>query len=372
MESFKWGPHFITDIPEVDEQHYKLVQMLNRYGEALADNLLDRDFLDQIFKELADYAQVHFKSEETLMFARELDPRHIKDHINNHASFVTDISFMAEQVGEGDLKGYRQLLDFLIYWLAYHILGIDQVMARQIDMVNKGSKPEEAYEAEVLENNRSNEPLVDALSGLFSLISRRNRELVELNKTLESRVQERTRDLLDANRELEVISVTDFLTGLPNRRYALRQLKMHLYEAAQTGRSLACLMIDADGFKKVNDTYGHDAGDEVLKRLAKELQHSIRTDDIACRLGGDEFLVICPDTSLTGAMILGEQIREQVDRLHVAAGLGFWKGSISVGVSASVPGQENVDVLLKEADTAVYHAKKAGRNCVRSQNADKM
>ena len=366
MESFKWDPHFITDIAEVDEQHYKLVQMLNRYGAALAENVLDRDFLNRIFSELADYAQVHFESEEQLMFATPLDMRHINDHINSHAVFATDISAMAENLGENNEEGYRQLLDFLIHWLAYHILGIDQVMARQVRLVREGKTPQEAYQAEVQESNSSNEPLVSALSGLFSLISKRNRALVELNKTLESRVQDRTRELLDANRELEVISLTDYLTGLPNRRYALRQLKMHMYEAAQTGGSLACLMVDADGFKTVNDTYGHDAGDEVLKRLAKELQYSIRTDDIACRLGGDEFLIICPNTSLSGAMVIGEQLREQVSRLQVAAGLGFWKGSISVGAAASVPGGENVDALLKDADTAVYLAKKDGRNCVRS------
>ena len=371
MESFKWGPHFITDIPEVDEQHYKLVQMLNGYGSVLADNVIDREYLTKIFKELADYAQTHFESEEKLMFAAEIDPRHIREHVNSHASFVDDISVMAEQLEEDDPGGYRQLHNFLIHWLAYHILGIDQVMARQIGRVCKGNTPEEAYEAEVIESSRSNEPLVNALSGLFSLISKRNKELRELNRSLESRIQERTRDLLDANRELEEISVTDYLTGLPNRRYALRQLKIHLSEAAQAGSSLACLMIDADGFKTVNDTYGHDAGDEVLKRLAKELQHSIRTDDIACRLGGDEFIVICPNTSLTGAMILGEQIREQVSSLHVTAGVGFWKGSISVGAAVALPGEENVDALMKEADSAVYLAKKAGRNCVRAQNSDK-
>ena len=128
------------------------------------------------------------------------------------------------------------------------------------------------------------------------------------------------------------------------------------------------MMVDADGFKVINDTYGHDAGDVVLKRLAQELRHSVRSDDIVCRLGGDEFIVICPNTDIEGALFLGEQIRGKITSLRVHVGDGFWIGSASIGVACTV--QENtkeVNALLKAADEAVYEAKRCGRNCVKSK-----
>jgi hemerythrin len=117
----------------------------------------------------------------------------------------------------------------------------------------------------------------------------------------------------------------------------------------------------------INDTYGHDAGDVVLKRLAQELTHSVRSDDIVCRLGGDEFIVICPNTDLDGALFLGEQIRGNVASLKVTVCDGYWAGSVSIGVACT--SQEKIkDVysLLKAADEAVYEAKKCGRNCVKA------
>ncbi len=125
-------------------------------------------------------------------------------------------------------------------------------------------------------------------------------------------------------------------------------------------------MVDADDFKAINDTYGHDAGDTVLQRLAQELQHAVRSDDVVCRLGGDEFLIICPDTDMAGALYLGEQTRTKVAALKVNAGSGFWHGSVSIGVASSGPAIADIDALIKEADLAVYRAKKDGRNCVRS------
>jgi hemerythrin len=91
------------------------------------------------------------------------------------------------------------------------------------------------------------------------------------------------------------------------------------------------MMIDADSFKQINDTQGHDAGDSVLRALSKQLLHAVRNDDIVCRLGGDEFLIICAGTPLDGAMMLAESIREEVAALRVPAGAGEWVGSISVG-----------------------------------------
>jgi len=126
------------------------------------------------------------------------------------------------------------------------------------------------------------------------------------------------------------------------------------------------MMIDADHFKEVNDTYGHDAGDDVLRGLAKELQGSVRSDDIVCRLGGDEFLIICPNTGLKGGMTIAELTRKKVADLRIQTGDGNWHGSISVGVAVRLSTMNHHEELIKIADDGVYAAKRDGKNCVRT------
>ncbi len=124
------------------------------------------------------------------------------------------------------------------------------------------------------------------------------------------------------------------------------------------------MMIDADGFKVINDTYGHEAGDEVLRQLARCLKNSVRNDDVVCRLGGDEFLILCGLTNLTGAITIAEKLRREVAALRIPAGAGVWQGSVSVGVAERTSVLDTFDDLLKLADDAVYAAKRNGRNCV--------
>jgi hemerythrin len=212
--------------------------------------------------------------------------------------------------------------------------------------------------------------LLTALNGLFQQVSARNHELVQLNRTLEARVKERTLALTIANQQLEELANTDTLTGLPNRRYAMRSFAREWDAGQRDGTPLACMVIDADGFKVINDTYGHDAGDEVLRALSKQLQHAVRTDDIVCRLGGDEFLIICAGTPMEGALKLAETIRREVAALHVPAGAGEWRGSISVGVAAKTFAMTGLDELLKAADLGLYVAKRNGRNRVATAEAN--
>jgi PleD family two-component response regulator len=174
--------------------------------------------------------------------------------------------------------------------------------------VNKaGASPEETYRDHAQTGDPATDVLLNALHGLFDQVSERNHELVELNKTLEARVAERTLALMDANQRLDEVANTDLLTGLPNRRYAMQCAASAWDTSVCESKPLACMMIDADGFKIINDTHGHDAGDAVLRALSRQLQHAVRNDDIVCRLGGDEFLVICTGTPLDGAMTLAEE-----------------------------------------------------------------
>lgn len=126
----------------------------------------------------------------------------------------------------------------------------------------------------------------------------------------------------------------------------------------------ACMMIDADGFKATNDNCGHDAGDAVLRQLSRRSLHAVRTDDVVCRLGGDEFLVIRTKTPLEGAPGQAEQLRREVAALRAPAGKGEWRGSGSIGVAVRGATMKGFEDLIKLADEGAYRAKREGRNRV--------
>jgi hemerythrin len=168
------------------------------------------------------------------------------------------------------------------------------------------------------------------------------------------------------------MALTDVLTGLPNRRHVLSALEREWDRITPGEPPVACLMIDADGFKPVNDTHGHGAGDLVLRELARALVHAVRTDDVVARLGGDEFLALSPRTDAEGARRIAEKVRESVASMNVPIGeSGSWRGSVSVGVAARGQEMARPEDLVKEADGAVYRAKSAGRNCVRGPGPDR-
>ncbi|NBU28755.1 MAG: diguanylate cyclase, partial [Caulobacteraceae bacterium] len=175
------------------------------------------------------------------------------------------------------------------------------------------------------------------------------------------------RQNLDHSLEL---AVTDQLTGLHNRRYMEGQLSALARRAAMGGDPVAALMIDIDYFKKINDNFGHDVGDEVLREFAVRLASNVRAVDLPCRYGGEEFTVIMPDTQIEDAERIAERIR-----LHVAgspfrvAGGELLTVTISVGVAATIGTSDTPETLLKRADSAVYEAKHAGRNRVISKAA---
>ncbi|MCU7940281.1 MAG: bacteriohemerythrin, partial [gamma proteobacterium symbiont of Bathyaustriella thionipta] len=331
MKSFQWDKHFITGLSEVDQQHKQLVDIINKFSDHLSKNELVYDDIESIFAELADYTQYHFDEEEEMMSSMGIDQRHLGNHIEGHQNFLQEVKSLHNHMSPENADSAKYLLEFLIHWLAYHILGTDQNMARQVEAIQTGVSPQAAYDEQERSRDSSTAPLLAALKGLFNQVSSRNKELLQLNESLEEKVAERTRELSEANRHFEELALTDVLTGLPNRRHAMRQLSVLWDESLVSKTPLVCMMIDADHFKEVNDTYGHDAGDEVLCELSKTLQHAVRTDDIVSRLGGDEFFIICPSTNLEGGMYLAELIRKNVSELHVPTGDGGCRPSCDNG-----------------------------------------
>ena len=176
------------------------------------------------------------------------------------------------------------------------------------------------------------------------------------------------RDNLDHSLEL---AVTDQLTGLHNRRYMEGQLGALVKRATLGGDPVSALMIDIDHFKKINDAFGHDIGDEVLREFAVRLASNVRAIDLPCRYGGEEFTVIMPGAQLADAQRVAERIRLHVagSPFRVAGGRELLTVTISVGVATTAGETDTPDSLLKRADEAVYEAKAAGRNRVISRAA---
>ena len=166
-------------------------------------------------------------------------------------------------------------------------------------------------------------------------------------------------------RESVELSITDPLTGLHNRRYMERHLKTLIADATRTGRSLSVLIADIDHFKLVNDTYGHDAGDLVLKEFSDRFRRYTRGVDLACRLGGEEFLIIMPDTDKALARQIGERVRECVasHAFRIAPDKEIWV-TASVGLATWDGEGDTSEALFKRADNALYAAKRQGRNQV--------
>lgn len=171
-------------------------------------------------------------------------------------------------------------------------------------------------------------------------------------------------ELAVTNRRLQEVALTDSLTGFPNRRYAIDRLAQEWAASQRSRRPLSCMVIDVDGFKKINDGHGHDVGDAVLIQASSALKQALRSQDVIARIGGDEFLVICPETALDAAIICGERLRKAVEGVEVVSGEGVIALSISVGVATRELSMSDADALVKRADQGVYVAKQRGRNKV--------
>jgi two-component system, cell cycle response regulator len=173
------------------------------------------------------------------------------------------------------------------------------------------------------------------------------------------------RELVQSNRKLNEISITDALTGLYNRGYMVDRLNLEFKRAARNRETLSCLMIDLDHFKNINDTYGHKFGDFVLQAISARLKSLIRETDIFGRYGGEEFLIVLPNTNLEGGRRLGEKLRAGLENETIQ----HEDFSLLVTASFGVASTENTEVvtadhLLQLSDRTLYQAKETGRNRV--------
>ena len=171
-------------------------------------------------------------------------------------------------------------------------------------------------------------------------------------------------ELAVTNRRLQEVALTDQLTGLRNRRYAIDRVGQEWAASIRSRRPLSCMVVDLDCFKQINDTHGHDVGDAVLKHASAGINASLRSQDVVARTGGDEFLVLCPDTDLQAAMRCAERIRQAVHANEVSINGLRLRTSISVGVAQRDSSMADADAMIKRADQGAYVAKAQGRNQV--------
>ncbi len=196
---------------------------------------------------------------------------------------------------------------------------------------------------------------------------RAGQRVIRLQEEIEREREEIRRyaaELAVTNRRLQEAALTDPLTTLPNRRYGMDRLEQEWAASLRSKRMLACLMIDIDRFKQINDNHGHDVGDAVLRQSAKILREAARSQDMVCRLGGEEFLVICPDTSPPAALQCAERIRKTFEAATFLVENDKFHATVSIGVAARGKSMDHFDQMLKAADLALYSAKAQGRNKV--------
>lgn len=175
------------------------------------------------------------------------------------------------------------------------------------------------------------------------------------------------RSLRAVNEENRRLSITDQLTGALNRRYLMEQLPHEIDRASRYGRNLSVIMCDVDHFKQINDTHGHQVGDDALRWFRERLQHEVRSSDWLARYGGEEFMIVLPETCVANAAKLADKLRERLAASVFCLGTAQLRVTASFGVSGwagAVPRDSKLDALISRCDAGVYASKAAGRNRV--------
>ena len=228
-----------------------------------------------------------------------------------------------------------------------------------------GSTP--GYELAIMTMHKRHvieEQLVETRRTAEQAVREQERACAELEQA-RAELFEKQRQLLTLNEKLEQMAATDALTGLPNRRAFNQAMEQQLALWRRKRIPVSLILIDVDFFKRINDTFGHATGDEVLRTVAQALGRNIREADLAARVGGEEFTVLMPDTTLSEATRLGERLRATIETLPDAP----CPVTISLGVTEVATG-DTVSSLFAGADHALYQAKESGRNRVHQARTD--
>ena len=461
MQFFYWNKSFEVGISEIDQQHRKLVDMINELAAAIVEGARLPD-VQELINRLTEYSEMHFNGEEKIIFASSLDEEEKLRHQNAHRCFVEKAHSLASRTDLQQDDTSQQILEFLTTWLISHILGSDMkyvqalkqgeeiaghaeqllveispvermllgalteterrfrlisdhtpvliwvadvsgtrgffnrawnifVSAKEdqdqnlswtelihpddreeylakISYVLSDPKPVEAeYRLRHYGGNyhwflEKILPRIDSYGTLLGFIAsatdisnlKQAEELIsQSSMDLEKQVASRTE-------QLEQLMLTDPLTGAGNRRMLMKRLEEEVLRAHRYQRPLTLAFFDVDHFKKINDTFGHAVGDLVLTGVVESLKSGLRDCDLLGRFGGEEFVVLLPETGIEKAAQVAERMRMDIEELK----LSQIEGSITISAGlATLRSDENGDDLLVRSDRALYRAKDGGRNC---------
>lgn len=473
IEVFPWNKNFDVGIPLIDEQHKKLVSLLNQLASHLAYQS-DIPTLNTVFKELTDYAVYHFQTEENLwhQFFPE-DELEIK-HKQMHNSFMTEVLKLKEEEKITPLEQVvEDILSFLTHWLVFHILDSDKRMAKVVQAVQSGMPLAQATQQGKHEMDVVMKLMIESILFMYDNLSIRTLQLAkeisarkkaESKQRLAASVFENTLDaicitdtninVIDANpafyqttrysyeevlgkslktlksglenetlsaaiwrvldqqehwsgkissrtksgelnaewltlssvrdeqgkisnyvgvfsnisyfiqqqHNLEHIAHHDALTDLPNRLLLYDRLELAMAHARRSDHFLAVCYLDLDGFKPINDSLGHAAGDLVLQEIAKRLLSIVRNDDTVARLGGDEFVILFGDLKKVeySELLVNRVLQEIALPIHLDNAIA--KVSASVGITIFSKDNREPEMLLHHADQAMYQAKRMGKS----------
>ena len=473
---FPWNSNFETGLNIIDEQHQKLVELLNRLASHMAYGS-DTLTVNRVFDELADYAVYHFKTEEAIWHQYLPEDGMTVDHQQTHLSFINDVLRIKQE--RLDLPGLpvvavvEEVVSFLTHWLAFHILETDKHMAKIVLALQQGLLLEDAKIQASLEMSGAMRVLIEAILKMYDSLSFKTLQLMrEIASRQRAEAQLRmSKDVIDNT--LEAIFITDadgqiidtnpafcedsgrsheqllsmniravkpdlfthdktteiwqaattyghwsgeilgrapdgemqagwlvlsalkddhsaithyvgvfssvaqlirrqgslekaanfdVLTGLPNRRLLHDRLGQAVLRSKRSGKLLAVCFLDLDGFKKVNDALGHDAGDELLRIVATRLGKLLRGDDTVARMGGDEFVLLIGGANSESDVtsLLGRVLQDIAQPISIADKPA--RVTASIGVTFYPDDMSTTEELLSHADEAMYVAKREGKS----------
>jgi diguanylate cyclase (GGDEF)-like protein/hemerythrin-like metal-binding protein/PAS domain S-box-containing protein len=472
-EIFPWNDNFDTGIHSIDEQHQRLVQLLNKLATHLAYQS-DPAMMEEVFDELTAYAVYHLQSEEQVWHTYLPEDALEAAHQKEHEKFISSVQeIMRGNPDKSVEQLYEQTLSFLSHWLAFHILESDKHLSLVVHAVESGMSLEQAKDYADKEMKGARGVLVETVLSMYDTLSSRTLQLIKeiaerqrteaklrlaaavFDNTLESiSITDAQRTVIDVNpafthatgfsreeiigqslmqlkansandsqaderwltlqeqghwsgsvvcrdkqgaigeewltltaikdtngdvsnyvavfssvsdliknqKELERIAHHDTLTGLPNRLLLSDRLQLATAHAERNQSRIAVCYLDLDGFKLVNDQYGHAAGDDLLREIGLRLTRVVRSEDTVARLGGDEFVILLTELELQeDYMALIERVLQEIDKPIETQGHTVTV-SASIGIAIYPDNATEVQQLLQQADNAMYQAKRLGRN----------
>ncbi|TAN69079.1 MAG: bacteriohemerythrin [Methylobacter sp.] len=472
-EIFPWNDNFKTRIARIDEQHRRLIDLINMLANHLAHQS-DFNTLESIFTELSEYAAYHFRTEETIWSQYFHEDELEAEHKRAHRSFVeTLLSLKSEENITPLDQIVADILSFLTHWLAYHILDSDMHMAKIVCCIQSGLSLEEAKTQAKQEMSGAMKVLIETILSMYDSLSSRTlhlmKEIIERQRAeaklrLAANVFENTLDticitdaeanIVDLNpvfcqscnlsreellgknlntlksgfadqdfssalwetvktkghwcgeiqnrkpsgeletewltlssikdeqgvvtnyvgvfsnvsqlfqrqHKLEFIANHDALTGLPNRFLLADRLELAIAHAERSKEIFTVCYLDLDGFKPVNDRFGHAAGDQLLREIAKRFKSVVRSNDTVARVGGDEFVIVLGDMKWQDdCRVMLDRLLEAVSQpVHIGDELAYV--TTSIGVAFFPHDGNDSESLLKIADQAMYSAKGSGKS----------